>query len=113
MQHKRNRSSSLQTMYGTAKDISLKGITRYAHLHVFGMVPTTTPEIITKYLTERGINDTKCNQLKSKHPEDYASFKVSVPFERLEEVKKSDIWPAGARINRFLERIARRSAQTT
>lgn len=50
---------------------------------------------------DKGINGIKCNQIKSKHPENYASFKVSVPFDRLDGAKKSDIWPAAARINGF------------
>lgn len=110
---KKRRRTQLQTTFGTAVSDELKGITRYAHLHVFGFAPNTTETIITTYLSKKDINETKIEQLKSRRPEEYASYKISVPLEVLEEAQKPSLWPTGVKINRFLERIWLKSQQKT
>lgn len=94
----------MDTIYGTAINTELKGTTtRYAHLHVYGLDPTTSDASITQHLKVNGITDIKLEKLKSKHPHNYASYKLSVPFEMLKEIKTSNFWPCGVKINRFLE----------
>ncbi|KAK9730087.1 hypothetical protein QE152_g15496 [Popillia japonica] len=112
VQRKRRRSQ-LQTTFGTAVSEEVKGITRYAHLHVFGFEPNTTEANITRYLSKKGINKIKIEQLKSRRPEEYASYKISVPLEMLEEAQKPSLWPTGVKMNRFLERIWLKSQQKT
>ncbi|KAK9696678.1 hypothetical protein QE152_g31443 [Popillia japonica] len=139
----KRRKPQLNTTHGTATNIELKGSVRYAHLHMYGLEPTTTEADITNYLSAKGINNTKLEKLKSKHPEEYASYKLSVPFEMLEEAKKPEeklkskhpeeyasyklsvpfemleeakkpeLWPSGVRLNRFLEQIWKKSQQKT
>lgn len=110
---KQKRRSQINTTHGTGKNLELKGTIRYAHLHVYGFDPKTAEETIIKHLVTNKINNPKIEKLNSKYPDEYSSFKISVPFELLEEAKKPDIWPAGVRINRFLERIYRRSQEKT
>lgn len=111
--NKQKRKPQLNTTHGTATNIELKGSVRYAHLHMYGLEPTTTEADITNYLSAKGINNTKLEKLKSKHPEEYASYKLSVPFEMLEEAKKPELWPSGVRLNRFLEQIWKKSQHKT
>ena len=91
-----------------ATDIALKGTLEYAHLHVCGLEPNTSETDIMTYLTSKNIKNAKCSKIDSKRPEEYASFKLSVPKNIQEEAKKPELWPSGVRINRFLESIYKR-----
>ncbi|KAK9753677.1 hypothetical protein QE152_g1847 [Popillia japonica] len=111
VQPRRKRNSALKTTFGTADGIKLKGAIRYSHLHVYGLHPLTTVSEVEEYLKSKGFNSSKCTQLQSKRPEEYASFKISVPFNSLEDAKNPNIWPSGVSINRFLERLAAKATK--
>lgn len=108
---RQKRNSNLNITHGTATNTELKGVMRYAHLHVYGLDPNTTDNNINNYLAANGIANTKSEKLKAKHPDEYSSYKVSVPFEKLNEAIKPELWPSGVRVNRFLEQIWRKTRQ--
>ncbi|KAK9687822.1 hypothetical protein QE152_g35979 [Popillia japonica] len=98
---RRRWTSKLNVTYGTAVNTKLKGVTRFAHLHVYGLEPNTMENDIIKYVTSKGIEKVKAEKLNSKHPDEYASYKISIPFEKLDEAKKPEMWPSGVRVNRM------------
>ncbi|KAK9694028.1 hypothetical protein QE152_g33811 [Popillia japonica] len=110
---KQNQNQNQNITRGTAKNIELKGIIRYAHLHVYGFEPDTSNDKITQYLITKNIENVKIQRIQSKRPTEYASYKISVPFELLDEARKPDLWPTGVSVNRFLERIWQKTQQVT
>lgn len=63
---------------------------RYAHLYVYGFEPKTNNETIINYLDNEEIKS-KVEKFKSKEPEEYSSFSVSVPFDKFDEVTKHEL----------------------
>ena len=51
----------------------------------------STADTIT-YLNFKNIPDVKCETMKSKNPEIYTSFKISVPANHIEAFKNANIW---------------------
>ena len=90
---------------GSASNIVLKGTPKFAHLHVSRLDKDTTQEVVLQYLRTSGFSTAECEKVISKYPDRYSSFKISVPFAQLNEVKKPDLWPSGACINPFLWHI--------
>ena len=109
VRYKSNRKSVQNTIKGTATEIALKGSIQYAHLHMSGFDPTTTEDEIKNYLDSKNIKSIKCNKMQAKRPDEYASFKLSVPLELIDEIKNPNLWPSGVRINRFLEYIFKKT----
>ncbi|KAK9695514.1 hypothetical protein QE152_g32510 [Popillia japonica] len=109
---RKKKRTNLTTISGTATNIELKGSIRYAHLHLSGLDPNTTVNNIENYLKNKGVVNPRCLKIDAKRPEEYASFKVSVPVESLETAKKPELWPSGARISPFLERLFQKAKRT-
>lgn len=107
------RKSNLRVTHGTATDTTLRGAIPYAHLHAYGLDPITTTTDIITHLNSKGITNPKVQKVKSKHPDEYASYKISVPSNLLNEVKKPELWPTGVKVNRFLERLQNKLTQVT
>lgn len=55
---------------------------------------------IEKYLNIKGIEKVRAEKLKSKYL-DYSSFKLSVPFDFLDQATKPELWSLGAHLSRF------------
>lgn len=100
------RSNIIRGSNNTETDI--QGAVRYAHLHIYRLAPTVTTEKLKNFIVSKNIRDPKCEQLVSRHPEEYSSFKVSVPMEYLEMVKQPHMWPENVCINRFFHRVMRK-----
>lgn len=78
----------------------LSAVQRKAWLHVWRASPETTTEDIHGYLKNKKIqNEVIVEKLISKG--NYASFKVGVNFENLNQLMDPDFWPTGIAINRF------------
>lgn len=100
----KNRSSNI--VHGR-KEISescgIKAVPRLGYVHVYRLDPNTKADTIDNYLKDIAAG-CKCEALVSKHPDIYASFKITVPFDGVEKVMDSSVWPIGTRINRFFHR---------
>lgn len=104
---KKKENRKINAIRGSDKSAtSLKGAVQFSHYHVFRLEPTITSDNIIQHLNSKKINDVKCEQLQSKHPTEYSSFKVSVPATFSEEIMKPETWPENVCINRFLHRLS-------
>lgn len=99
-------------IYGTATETQIKGSMKNMDFHVYRIQPDTEEEDLTKYLKLQGIATVKCCKMVSKHPEEYASFKVSVPQDYTEKIQDPSIWPQYTCINRFLGHLAKKKQDT-
>lgn len=69
-------------------------------LHSIYWDPDTDTDELSKYL-QKIVPDLKVEKLNSRHPQDYSSFKISVPKSEMEKIMKPELWPSGVRINEF------------
>lgn len=84
---------------------NIKAATKYAHFHVFRLEPNLSTEDLEAYLKSKKVEDVKCLKITSKRPEEYSSFKVTVP-SRLENLILDPMtWPQDVCVNRFLSRL--------
>ncbi|CAG9813477.1 unnamed protein product [Phaedon cochleariae] len=79
----------------------LKGIPKMACLHVYRVDPTMTAEELKQSLTPH-FSEVKIETLTSKHPDIYASFKVSIHESHFDAAMDPTKWPKGAYVQRFL-----------
>jgi hypothetical protein len=80
---------------------TLSSIPKNVHLHVSRLSPDTEAEKLQAYLRPFVISISSCEKLKSKRPEVYSSFRISLPASELEKVMDPQIWPQGISINRY------------
>lgn len=98
---RRKRPARITATRGTATDLKLKGAIQYGHFYLSGMDVSTTKDDIISYLKSKNFSEVKCENMTSKRPEEYLSFKISVPIQDSENINKSELWPSGARINKY------------
>lgn len=91
-----------KTVLGTGKINEIKAITLYSHAHISNLDPELTADKILQYLNKNDLKEVKCIKLKSNRPDEYSSFKISVPSSEFTKVKDPTLWPEGTRINNFL-----------
>lgn len=108
--HRKRRESPIM---GTALNSSLKGTITFKHFHVYGIAPETSSAEVVSYLQNNKFKDIKCEKMNAKHPNDYTSFKISVPCEQTEEFKRPELWPSGVKINNYYFHEFQRKKMTT
>lgn len=96
-------------IYGTTENTSIKGVHSYIHYHVCKLEPTVRAEDIIEYLKEKNILNVKCEKITSRRPDEYSSYKVSVPYIYKENILDPQLWPANVCINPFLLRLLERT----
>lgn len=100
VQGRRRRRVDRSVHGAGATSLPLTGIVRRHQLHLWGLVPSTTPEMIVEYM--KSLNrDVQCFRLKSRLPDEYSSFRLSCRPEDVAALREPDIWPCGARIDRY------------
>lgn len=106
MGNKLVKNAKFNVVYGTAdKNCSIKAVRRFSHFHVSRLDPNLTVEELLQYLQGRDIANAKLEKLQSKYPEQYSSFKVSVPSDQVQDVLNPELWPTDTCINRFFFRV--------
>lgn len=105
---KRNRRRRSNAVVGTAADKSIRGVPKLAHVHVFKLAPATRVEDLQAFLGEAGFTDAVCTTLPSRYPDDYSSFKISLPFDQLPGIRNPGLWPSGVKLDRFFLGSGRR-----
>lgn len=109
--HKTNKTGKFITrknnpniIVGTGQDSvsqPIKGVPKCVELHVYRLEPHTKGEQLTEML-KPNFPEVTCEQLTSKHPEIYSSFKVSIHQNNFKDAMDPSIWPHNACIKRFL-----------
>lgn len=89
----------------------LKAVPRRTCLHVTRLHPQTTSEDVTESLKE-DLPGVVCEQLRSRFPESYASFKVTIDQDDLNKAMTPLLWPKGTFVRRFFQRRRREIAET-
>lgn len=107
---KRRRSSNKnKPIMGTGNGTSLRGVAPYKYFHICGLSPETTCDDVIGHLNDHKFLNVKCERLSSKRPDEYASFKVAVSLESSLAFSNPEIWPHGARINKYYFHLSRRT----
>lgn len=99
----RNRNMPVVGEIEHTASSTLKAAPRKAHFHVYRLAPETTEENVIQHLKIK-FPEVECQGLKSRYPDQYASFKVTVRSESAQEIMKPSCWPKGACINKFFQR---------
>lgn len=101
---RRPKNENNPAIHGTCiSNNSLRAAPRKAFLYVARFDPSTKPEQVLELL-KKDFPEATCETLPSKYPEHYASFKVTVYLQNLQNAMKPDIWPYGIYISRFFHR---------
>lgn len=97
----KNKKRRRAVLVGSNHESStVRGVPSYVHLHVYRVDPETTTEKLTTML-KSSFPEVKCEALTPRHPEIYASFKVSVYGSSFKAAMDASRWPHGACISRF------------
>lgn len=75
-------------------------MTKLAFLHVYKLHPETTVNELTRSI-EPIFPGVVCEQIKSRFPQYYSSFKVTISESNLPTAWNPDVWPKGVLVNWF------------
>lgn len=98
-----NNYKSKQIIVGdqcSSKDSRIKTVPKKAYLFVSRLDPDTTVEMLSKYIKEN-FAEAICEPLKSRYPETYASFKITINMDNLSKAMDASVWPMGALVTRY------------
>ena len=79
----------------------LQGVPKTVSLHVYRLAPGTKAEQLTEFL-KPDYPEVTCEVLASRHPELYASFKITIFEENAKSVMDPNIWPKNMCVRYFL-----------
>ena len=83
---------------GTAK---LQGVPKIVSLHVFRSAPATALNDVLEFL-KPSFPEITGEQLTSRHPEQYASFRIDVYEDNVQKAMDPGLWPSNTRVRHFL-----------
>lgn len=104
---RKRMNKNRKSIIGTGKIDDFKANILFSHAHISNLSPDVTEEKIIQYLNKNNIKDASCKKLISNRPEEYSSFKVSVPKSSFDTIKDPSLWPEGTRINNFLFHLSK------
>lgn len=79
----------------------LQGVPKTISLHVYRLSPATKVEHVINFLKNK-FPEVRVEQLTSRHPDMYSSFKVDIYEEHFEAALDPNLWPLNACVRRFL-----------
>lgn len=101
-------------IYGnSSEESSFKGVERFVDYHVFRCPLDLTKEELEKFLLSKGIPHAQCEEMQSKYPNVYKSFKASISSEYQKTFTNPEIWPKYVGIDQFQKRFFRKSISRT
>ncbi|KAG5885090.1 hypothetical protein JTB14_003964 [Gonioctena quinquepunctata] len=99
-QHHNRRNKPI---VGNITGCPLKAAVQKAYLHVYKLDIDMKPKDVLNFL-KKPFPEAEVEQLESKHPQFYSSFKVAINGYNYERAMNPAVWPEGAFVNRFLYR---------
>lgn len=88
-------------LVGTGQSVpGVKAVPKKSFIYVSRFAPETTVDSV-KGVVSSLCQEVECEQLRSKYPQFYSSFKITVNAANKDKVMDPGIWPAGIYINRF------------
>lgn len=96
-----NRPLVVGDFSGSSK---VEGIEKMKFLHVSNLKPDTKAEDLLSFLNKNFSNKVKCESLKSRFPDSYSSFKVTIPASEYEKALIASNWPNRASVRYFFQR---------
>lgn len=93
---------------------NLKIAEKTVFLFISRLIPTTKAEDISNFLKIHYQSDKfEIEQLNSRYPDKYSSFKVGLPSVHLKDIFKPDFWPMGVFVSRFVNKRLKPIGQTS
>ena len=89
----------------------LRGVPKSISLHVYRLAPDTKIDEIVEYLKPT-LPVLACEQLQSRNPLIYSSFKIDISDENLEVALNPDTWPDNACVRRFFSQSRKQLKKT-
>lgn len=111
---KRSTNNNKRIVVGNksiTNDIGLKTVPKKGYLFVSRLDPSTTVQSLESFVKE-SFPEAQCEPLKSKFPNSYASFKITINSDNIARALDTNIWPQGVLVTRFFQR-RRPQAQAT
>lgn len=100
-------------VYGTADtNCTIKAVSRYKHFHVFRLDPELSTDVLADYIRTKNVPGARVEKLKSKYPDEYSSFRVSVPDSHANDILDPSFWPKNTCVNRFFFRDLLKKTRT-
>ena len=104
VQLKRKRQKQVLIGGRNSSEISnIKTVSKKAFLFVTRIDPSTTNDVIQEYI-QSSFPEATCEQLNSKFPDIYSSFKVTINAENLDRAFDPSVWPQGDMVTRFFQK---------
>lgn len=100
----KRRSSRTLVVGNFSGSSNVQGIDKMKFLHVSNLKPSTTADDLFTFLTRNFSNNIKCEPLKARYPESYASFKVEIPTSEYDKALVASNWPNRANVRPFYQR---------
>lgn len=101
---KRRRENDSRKYNGIiGKDITngnLKAVERKVQIYISRVHTDTTLNDLKEFLKEK-FPEAECEQSRSKYPEHYSSFKITINENHYNLIMDPDLWPQGIYINKF------------
>ncbi|XP_044759583.1 uncharacterized protein LOC123317229 [Coccinella septempunctata] len=100
----KRKSKSTLVVGSCSGDSTVEGIEKMKFLHVSNLKPDTTADNLLKFLNRNFSNQVKCEPLKSRFPESYSSFKVTILDSEYDKALVPTNWPNRANVRVFFHR---------
>lgn len=88
------------------KSCSIKTVERQSWLFVSRVHPDVGKDEVMTFLSGNGVESANCEKLETKF-NSYSSFKIGIPFDKLDLVLSPDFWPSGVLIRKFISKSTR------
>lgn len=106
-----SQENARKFVIGSGNTDKLKTVPKKAYLFVSRLDPSTTTDDLQALLRDR-FPEVLCEQMASKYPQYYSSFKVTIYLHRLGDAMDPGNWPDGCYISRFFHRKSGTSTST-
>lgn len=107
-----NPTTKTRGITGANKDNrNIKAATKKTEIFVSRIHPSSKISDLQNYLS-KDFPESICEELVSKHPEHYRSFKISIDAQHKNQIMDPNFWPSGIYVNHFFRRRPQRTSNS-